>query len=45
MTAGMIMFYAGIAGIIFFSIILIVTLATAGKQRRNLLKKIEQELQ
>lgn len=40
MTTGQMLFAGGIAGTIFFTVTLIVLLATAGKRRRKLLDAI-----
>lgn len=44
MTTGMIMVIGGIAGAVVFLLWMMITLATAGKKRRKLIDKIQNEL-
>ena len=45
MTVGEMMFFGGITGAVFFSVMLILLFATAGKKRRRLIDRISQELE
>lgn len=44
MSTGMLMFYGGIGGGVFFLLWLILTLATAGRKRRRLIDRIQKSL-
>ena len=44
MTIGELMLIGGIAGAIVFSLVLIILLATAGKKRKKLIDRIQQEM-
>lgn len=45
MTIGEMMFFGGIAGAVFLSLMLILQFATTGKKRRRLIDRINQELE
>lgn len=45
MTIGQMMLVGGITGAVFFSVMLILLFATAGKKRRRLIDRIDQELE
>lgn len=44
MTTGQLLFYGGIAGVILFGILFVVSWAVYEKKKKNLIRKIEQEL-